>query len=254
MRLFIAEDSRSLGSWVAQRAAADLREAIEHAGAASLIVATGASQFDVLAALVQQPDIDWSKVTAFHLDEYVGLSPDHPASFCRYLNERFVSQVPLAHFYFLRGDSDVQQTLENVGDILRLRTIDVALVGIGENGHLAFNDPPADFAAEAPYLIVQLDEACRQQQVGEGWFASLNDVPKEAISMSVRQILRSKQIYCSVPDERKSSAVQATIEGAVTPMVPASILQTHPNTALVIDRAAASRLNPDVRNTAELIA
>lgn len=253
MRLLIADDPRSMGAWVAQHAAADLRQAIATTGAASLVVATGASQFEVLAALVKQPDIQWSRVTAFHLDEYVGLSSEHPASFCRYLQERFVSQVPLANFHFLRGDSDIESTLDAVGSLLRQRTIDVTLCGIGENGHLAFNDPPADFAAEAPYLIVQLDEACRKQQVGEGWFASLEDVPTAAMSMSVRQILRSKRIYCSVPDERKSIAVRDSVEGPVTPMVPASILQTHPDTCLVIDLAASARLTPETRNAAEKI-
>lgn len=251
MRTILASEPRSMGEWVAKRAAADLRAAIEARGHAYLIVATGASQFEVLSALVSHTEVDWSCVTGFHLDEYVGLSPDHPASFCRYLEERFVSRVPLAEFHWLRGDEDPRQTIGRVGERLTRVDVDVALVGIGENGHLAFNDPPADFDTHEPYLIVELDEACRQQQVGEGWFDSLDDVPRQAISMSVRQILLAKKIYCSVPDERKSTAVRDTLEGPITPDVPASILQTHAATCLVVDPPAASKLTPAVREAME---
>lgn len=187
--------------------------------------------------------MDWTKVTGFHLDEYVGLSSDHPASFCGYLQERFVDRVPLKEFHFLRGDQDPAETIKQIGGILAETTIDVALVGIGENGHLAFNDPPADFQTESPYIVVTLDEPCRNQQVGEGWFASLKDVPTEAISMSVRQILKARKIYCSVPDERKAEAVRKTLEDPISPAIPASILREHPHAFLVIDRAAASHLS-----------
>lgn len=251
MRTILASDPKAMGAWVAKRAAADLCAAIDARGHASLIVATGASQFEVLNALIGHSEVDWSCVTGFHLDEYVGLAPDHPASFCRYLQQRFVSQVPLAEFHWLRGDEDPQLAIQRVGERLSRVSVDVALVGIGENGHLAFNDPPADFDTQAPYLIVDLDQACREQQVGEGWFDSLDDVPRQAISMSVRQILLSQRIYCSVPDERKSTAVRDTIEGPMTPHVPASILQTHAATCLVIDRAAASKLSHDVREALE---
>ena len=253
MRIVIAENAQQMGQYVAQQAATQLRQALDQYGTASLIVATGASQFEVLGNLVQQPDIDWSRITGFHLDEYVGLAPDHPASFCKYLQERFVSKVPLRAFHFLYGNSEIAETIQHIGDLLTQRTIDVALVGIGENGHLAFNDPPANFDTEQPYLIVDLDEACRQQQVGEGWFASLDDVPKHAISMSIRQILKSRTIYCSVPDERKSLAVQGSVEGPVSPLVPASILRQHPNTTLVIDRPASSKLHPQTIATASSI-
>ena len=170
-----------MGAWVAEHAAADLRQVIKTQGQANIVVATGASQFEVLGGLVKQPDIDWSRVHGFHLDEYIGLSSDHPASFCRYLKERFVDQVPLAEFHYLRGDEDPQATIARVGGLLK--QIDIALVGIGENGHLAFNDPPADFATADPYLIVELDELCRRQQVGEGWFGLLDEVPTQAITM-----------------------------------------------------------------------
>lgn len=231
-----------MGTFAAEHAAQDLRDALEQFGTASLIVATGASQFQVLDQLVAQPDIDWSRITGFHLDEYVGLAPDHPASFCKYLQDRFVSKVPLRTFHFMYGNGDVDHTIHRIGELITQRTIDVALVGIGENGHLAFNDPPANFDTEQPYLLVDLDDACRQQQVGEGWFDSLDAVPSQAISMSVRQILKSRNIYCSVPDERKSNAVRDTVEGPISPLVPASILRQHPNTHLIVDNAAASKL------------
>lgn len=251
MQTIIVSDREAMGRLVAERAAADLRSAIAGQGSAHLVVATGSSQFEVLDRLASQPDVDWSRITGFHLDEYVGLSSEHPASFCRYLKERFVDRVPLADFHYLRGDADPKQTIERVGGLLTQVTIDVALVGIGENGHLAFNDPPADFETEEPYLLVELDEPCRQQQVGEGWFDSLDDVPTHAISMSVRQILQSRKIYCSVPDTRKAEAVRATLEDPISPEVPASILRRHDETLLVIDEAAAGRLSDQTRQGVE---
>jgi glucosamine-6-phosphate deaminase len=187
------------------------------------------------------------------LDEYVGLSAQHGASFCRYLKERFVDLVPLAAFHYLHGDVDPAETMVRVGDLVSRSRIDLALVGIGENGHLAFNDPPADFQTEKPYLLVELDKPCRQQQVGEGWFETLEQVPTHAISMSVRQILKAAKIYCSVPDQRKALAVKKTLEGPITPAVPASILQTHSATTLVIDQAAASELSSDVLQSLERV-
>ncbi len=251
MRTILTSDRESMGRFVAQHAAADLRSAIDQHGTANLVVATGASQFEVLRELVRQPGIDWPSVQGFHLDEYVGLSGDHGASFCRYLKERFVDHVPLAAFHFLPGDQDPAETIKRVGDLIRETRIDLALVGIGENGHLAFNDPPADFDTEDPYLIVELDEPCRMQQVGEGWFETLDDVPTHAMSMSVRQILKAAKIYCSVPDQRKAEAVRNTLEGPITPEVPASILRTHGATTLVIDEAAASELSAEVRDALE---
>ncbi|QDT07885.1 Glucosamine-6-phosphate deaminase 1 [Rubripirellula lacrimiformis] len=254
MRIILATNRDTMGSWVAAQAAADLRSAIDRDGQAGLIVATGASQFEVLANLVKQPDIDWSKVHGFHLDEYVGLASDHPASFCRYLRERFVDQVPLADFQYLIGDQDPQSTMERVGKLVAATKIDVALVGIGENGHLAFNDPPADFDTTDPYLLVELDQPCRMQQVGEGWFASLDDVPTHAISMSVHQILQSAKIYCSVPDAQKATAVAATIENPISPQDPATILKRHGDTVLVIDEASAAKLSKQRLDSIERIA
>lgn len=253
MRTILTSNAKEMGQWVSHQAAADLRQAIADQGSATLVVATGASQFAVLEHLVQEPSIDWSVVRGFHLDEYVGLSPDHPASFCKYLKERFVDHVALADFQYLRGDHDPTETIDRVGKLLNSTAIDLALVGIGENGHLAFNDPPADFETRQPYLIVELDLPCRQQQVGEGWFGSIDDVPTHAISMSVNQIISAKRIYCSVPDERKAEAVRRTLEDPISPEIPASILRNHKHATLVIDQAAASKLSETSLKTLESV-
>ncbi|NLE39160.1 MAG: glucosamine-6-phosphate deaminase, partial [Pirellulaceae bacterium] len=210
---------------------------------ANVIVATGASQFEMLAALVAA-EVDWSRVTFFHLDEYVGLPITHPASFRKYLKERFVDRLPTppAAFHYVNGEGDCEAECRRLGELIAGCTIDVAFVGIGENGHLAFNDPPADFEATRPYFVVELDEACRRQQFGEGWFDSLEAVPCRAITMSIPQILKTRKIICTVPDQRKAAAVQRAVEGPVTPDVPASALQRHADTTLYLDKAAASRL------------
>ncbi|HCS55670.1 glucosamine-6-phosphate deaminase [uncultured Rubinisphaera sp.] len=242
MKIEIFATEQEMGQAAAEAGAEKIRQALAERGEARIIVATGASQFTVLGALVKQPDIDWSKVTGFHLDEYLGLPMSHPASFRGYLKERFVDQVSLKAFHYLDGETDPQEECERVGKLLTEAPIDVAFVGIGENGHLAFNDPPADFDTEQPYLVVDLDEACRRQQHGEGWFPTMDDVPTQALSMSVKQILKTSTIICSVPDERKAEAVKNSVEGKVTPDVPASILQTHGDTTLFLDQAAASLL------------
>lgn len=244
MQVHVSESKSEMGAAAAAAGAQKIRDAIRDRGAANIIVATGASQFEMMSSLVAERDIDWNKVTGFHLDEYVGLALQHPASFRLYLWQRFVSQlpVPLRAFHFLDGEGDCQAECSRVGKILQSHPIDVAFVGIGENGHLAFNDPPADFETDAPYLVVELDDACRQQQLGEGWFPTFDDVPRQAISMSVKQILKSNAIVCTVPDERKAEAVRNSIEGPVTSDVPASILQQHSATTLYLDRAAASLL------------
>jgi glucosamine-6-phosphate deaminase len=231
----------------AGEAAVALRNAIRAKGDARLIAATGASQIDFLQALTEAPDIDWSRVEMFHLDEYIGLPITHPASFRRYLLDRLIGQVGMGRYHLLDGENDPQETADRVGRMLAEHPVDLACVGIGENGHLAFNDPPADFTTEQPYLIVKLDDRCRQQQVGEGWFESVEDVPARAISMSVRQILKALQIIAVVPDARKAVAVKACVEGAVSPMAPASILQTHPNTMLLLDSDSAAMLTTHER-------
>ena len=244
METVIMPDKAQMAKAAASHGAAAIREAIAQRGTANVIVATGASQIEMFGHLVQEPLVAWHRVTGFHLDEYVGLAITHPASFRRYLWERFVSRLPLPlrGFHYLDGEGDPAAEARRVGEIIGRHAIDVAFVGIGENGHLAFNDPPADFETEEPYLVVELDEACRRQQLGEGWFPTLEDVPRRAISMGVRQIMKSRQIVCTVPDERKAEAVRNAVEGEVTPNVPASILQRHERCALFLDGSAASLL------------
>ncbi len=237
-------DRSTMSTAAARHAAQALRAAIAAGGGARIVAATGASQFDFLEALTAAPDIDWTRVEMFHLDEYVGLAIDHPASFRKYLLERLIRKTGMTRYHLLDGEQDAARVADEVGREIGQAPIDVAFVGIGENGHLAFNDPPADFTTERPYLIVTLDAACRQQQVGEGWFASIEEVPSQAISMSVRQILKSHEIICVVPDARKAGAVKDCIDGEVSPMAPASILQTHPNTTIYLDRDSAALLTP----------
>jgi len=231
----------------ARRAAQSIRAAIAARGAARIVAATGASQFDFLEALTRAPGVDWPRVEMFHLDEYVGLPAAHPASFRRYLRERLIDKTGITRYHLLDAERDADATAARVGGELTRAPIDVAFVGIGENGHLAFNDPPADFDTDRPYLVVALDEACRRQQVGEGWFATIADVPSSAVSMSVRQILRAGEIICVVPDARKADAVRACFEGPVTPAAPASILRTHANTTVYLDRESARLLAPATR-------
>jgi glucosamine-6-phosphate deaminase len=249
--LVITKDRLALGSFASQKAAELLRQAISEKNEARLIVATGSSQFEVLEGLVMMPDIDWSKVDAFHLDEYIGLSQEHPASFCGYLKKRFVDRVPLRSFYYLDGIREPKEVIIAASEAVAKAPIDVAMIGIGENAHLAFNDPPADFQMESPYHIVQLDDACRRQQVGEGWFDRLEQVPTKAVSMSIRQIMATRHLICSVPDRRKATAVAASLEGPITPDVPGSILQQHPNVTIVLDEGSAGELSAETSATAK---
>ncbi len=237
------KETEAMGRAAAAVAARLLREAIQQKGRAAFIAATGMSQFGFLEALVDTPGIAWDKTTMFHLDEYIGLSADHPASFRRYLRERLTSRVPIGTVHFIQGDApDLKQEVARLNRLIGATPIDVAFVGVGENGHLAFNDPPADFTTDAPYITVNLDEACRRQQMGEGWFRSLEEVPREAISMSVRQIMKSAHIICTVPEKRKAQAVRASLEADVSPQFPASILRTHPSCHLFLDHESASLL------------
>jgi glucosamine-6-phosphate deaminase len=246
LQIRILEDKESAGQAAAAQAANSLRQAIRENGEARIVAATGASQFEFLEALTSSPDIDWTRVEVFHLDEYVGLPINHPASFRKYLLERLINKTGIKRYHFLEGEGDAQASAAKVGLELQSAPIDLLFAGIGENAHLAFNDPPADFDTGDPYIIVDLDEACRQQQVNEGWFASLGDVPKRAISMSVRQILRSREIVVVVPDERKAQAVRNSLECEVSPNVPASILRTHPKTSIYLDKKSASLLSSGV--------
>ena len=232
-----------LAQAAASEAASLIQQAIAARSQAYLIAATGTSQFEFLEALVNQPGIDWGQVTFFHLDEYVGLPKTHPASFRRYLQKRIVDQIQPLAFHFLNGDAaDPLAECRRVGELISRQTIDAAFVGIGENGHLAFNDPPADFEIEEPYLIVELDEVCRRQQVGEGWFESIEAVPTQAISMSIQQILKARNVLCVVPDRRKATAVRDCLELAVSPLHPASALQQHANATIYLDTESAALL------------
>ncbi len=243
MNVAIFDSRLRLAEAAADEAASIIRQAIAERGQAHLIAATGASQFEFLEALVRQPNIDWGQTTFFHLDEYVGLPEEHPASFRRYLRERIVDRVQPGAFHFVNGDNpDPAAECRRVGELISCQTIDAAFVGIGENGHLAFNDPPADFETEEPYLIVELDEACRRQQVGEGWFETVGDVPVQAISMSIQQILKARQILCVVPERRKARAVRDCLELDVSRLHPASILQQHARTIIYLDTESAALL------------
>jgi len=238
------ESGKSAGADAAEL----IRNAIELKGGANIILATGTSQFETLNQLIAEKNIDWSKVVMFHLDEYIGLSANHPASFVKYLQQRFLEKVPeLKAVYLISGEADPLEECRRLAELIREYPIDVALIGIGENGHIAFNDPPADFETEDPYIIVNLDEACRKQQMGEGWFNSFNEVPLRAISMSVRQIMRSKNIICSVPDRRKAVAIKNTLEKSVSNLYPASILQQHKNCTIYLDKDSAALLNDTTR-------
>jgi glucosamine-6-phosphate deaminase len=238
------DDKNQMAKVAAEEAASILRETIQKNGKARIIAATGAAQFAFLDVLTRLPGIDWQKVEMFHLDEYIGIPESHPASFRRFLKERLIQKTGMTQHHLLNGELDPAIVIRDVGSALVSAPIDVAFVGIGENGHLAFNDPPADFETEAPYLVVELDEACRRQQLGEGWFATLEDVPRRAISMSIRQILKAKKIICFVPDARKANAVHACFDGEISPMAPASILRTHDHTTVYLDKDSAALLSP----------
>ena len=246
MRVRIFNTPVELGKAAAADAAALIRKAIESNDTANIILATGTSQFETLTQLIAEKNIDWSKVVMFHLDEYIGLSPNHPASFVKYLQERFLAHVPKLKAAYLINGGPLEEC-RRLAELIREYPIDVALIGIGENGHIAFNDPPADFETEEPYIIVNLDEACRRQQMGEGWFNSFNEVPLRAISMSVKQIMRSKNIICSVPDSRKAVAVKNSLEKTVSNLYPASILQEHENCMIYLDKDSAALLDDTTR-------
>jgi len=243
LQINIFTTKAELGQAAARDAAVIINHAIAERNSAYVIAATGTSQFEFLDALMLEP-IDWRKVTLFHLDEYADLPESHAASFRRYLRERIVSRVHPRAFHFIDGEADdVYDECRRLGQLITQQAVDVAFVGIGENGHLAFNDPPADFDTDEPYIVVNLDDACRQQQVGEGWFTSIDEVPAQAISMSIKQILRSLEILCIVPDRRKAEAVKASVELNVNPMHPASILQRHECVRLYLDRDSSALLS-----------
>jgi glucosamine-6-phosphate deaminase len=243
MRLRVLEDRNSLGEAAAAQGAASIQRAIHERGHARIIGASAASQFEFLERLTATPGIDWKRVELFHLDEYIGLPKSHPASFCKFLQDRLISKTGITNYHFLDGEKEPAEVIRATNAAISTAPIDVAFVGIGENGHLAFNDPPADFDTEEPYIVVNLDEVCRQQQVGEGWFADLQAVPRRAISMSVKQVLKAKEILAIVPGPKKAQAIKACFDGPVSPMAPSSILRTHPDATIYLDRESAALLS-----------
>lgn len=242
MQVNVLSSKRESGAAAARHAAKSLQRLLAKSELVRLIAATGASQLDFLQFLTATPGIDWQRVEMFHLDEYIGLPVTHPASFRNYLTERFIRKTGIRRYHLLDGEQNPADVLRTVGKELKSAPIDLAFVGIGENGHLAFNDPPADFETDEPYLIVELDQACRSQQVNEGWFKTISEVPSRAISMSVNQILKSIEIIAIVPGAQKADAVKACLEGEINPLAPASILRTHPNTTIYLDTDSASLL------------
>lgn len=243
MNVSIKKNASELGSAAGTKAAKIIKEAIDEKGNAAIILATGSSQFETLTTLIKDKEIAWSKVTMFHLDEYIGLPITHNASFRKYLMERFISKVsPLKAVHLINGENNPQDECSRLSKLITSQSIDVALVGIGENGHLAFNDPPADFKTEASYIIANLDHTCRQQQVNEGWFDGIDEVPKQAISMSIHQVMLSQHIICSVPDKRKAAAVRNSLESPISNIYPASILQKHPDCYFYLEEESASLL------------
>lgn len=243
MKVKIFRTKQQMCKAAAEEAARILINTIKEKGEAVFVVATGESQFEFLKNLVSISSIDWSKTAMFHLDEYIDIHETHPASFRKYLRERLINKVPLENFYLIKGDvEEPEAECERLSKIINEKKVDVTFVGIGENGHLAFNDPPANFETKKPYIVVELDEHCRRQQFGEGWFKSLNEVPYKAISMSINQIMKSKNIICTVPDSRKAQAVKDCLECDISVCHPASILRKHKNAFLFLDKNSAKLL------------
>ena len=243
MHIHVAKSAKELGASAALRIAFLLREAIKEKGSARLLLSTGASQFETLSHLVKE-EVDWSKVEMFHLDEYVGLPEKHKASFRAYLKKRFTSKVNLKAAYFVNGEEDVQANIASLSREMAKAPIDVGVIGIGENGHVAFNDPPADFKTKKTYIVVKLDKKCKKQQVGEGWFKNEAEVPSTAISITPSAIMKCRHLVSSVPSKVKAEAVFNTLTRRLSPSVPATILKTHPDWHLYIDGESAAKVFP----------
>jgi glucosamine-6-phosphate deaminase len=241
MNINISATPSELGKRAATLVAQKLNEAIRDRGEARLLVSTGSSQFETLAALAES-NVDWTVVSVFHLDEYIGLDITHPASFRKYLYERFINRIPVKAFYPVDGTGEVAENISQLSKEILKQPVDVGLIGIGENAHIAFNDPPADFATVSPYIVVYLDDRCKMQQVNEGWFPTLKHVPATAISMSVHQIMQCRIIVSSVPHTVKADAVAMTLSNDLTNLVPATMLKQHPDWHLFLDTNSASKV------------
>lgn len=250
LRVFANRDELSRAA--AAQAASAIQRAIAAQGSARIVAATAASQIEFLDTLTRSAGIDWRKVEAFHLDEYIGLPVTHPGSFRKMLLEQLIRKTGITNYHLLDGDTgDPAAVARRVGQQLASRPVDIAFLGIGENGHIAFNDPPADFRIDDPYIVVNLDEACRRQQVGEAWFSNISQVPERALSMSVQQILKAKELLAVVPDTRKANAIKACFAGEISPMAPASILRRHANATVYLDSNSASLLESRLRSIGE---
>ena len=253
MRYSIFETKNKLALTAAKNAAKILKQTIHSKGHATFIMATGKSQLEFIKNFTNESSFDWSKTTMFHLDEYIRLPATHPASFRKYLKERFIDKVHPGIVHLIKGDTNKpEEECQRLNKIIADEEIDAAFVGIGENGHLAFNDPPADFETNEPFIIVDLDDACRQQQYKEGWFSDLSDVPKQAISISIRQIIKSKHIICVVPGKRKAQAVKHCLEKEISVMHPASILRKHANAFIYLDKSSASLLSKETKELSQI--
>lgn len=242
MKLIINKTKEELGKASAEHAAKLVNEAIAKQGYARILLSTGASQFPFFVEFVKQ-DIDWNKVEMFHLDEYVGISEEHPASFKRYLLDRFVNVVKPGKAHLINGQKNPEETIAELTALLNEKPVDVGLIGIGENAHIAFNDPPADFNDQRAYKVVTLDERCLQQQIGEGWFKNVEETYKQAISMTCAQIMKCKSIISVVPYKVKAEAIYKTVTCDLTPEVPATLLKEHADCTIYCDADSASMLN-----------
>ncbi len=242
MEITLSENAVQLGERAAALTAEKLNAAINKNGSARLVMSTGASQFETIMSLIKLP-VDWSKVEVFHLDEYVDLPITHPASFRKYIKERFGDFVNAKAIYYVNTEGDITANIASLTEKLREAPVDVALIGIGENAHIAFNDPPADFDNDNAYIVVKLAEKCRNQQLGEGWFATIDDVPTHAVSMTVMEIMKSKVIISAVPHAVKAQAIKDTLENDLTPEVPATMLKQHEEIYLFVDKNSASAVD-----------
>ena len=241
MIITISKNAAELGAAAARFAGAKLRDAIARNGEARLVLSTGRSQFETLEALLKE-GIDWPKTEIFHLDEYIGLPVTHKASFRKYLKDRFVDFIECRKFHSVDTEGNIGKLIAGLTDEIRKKPVDVGLIGIGENGHIAFNDPPADFATGDAFIVVTLNERCKRQQVGEGWFNSVDEVPEKAVSMTVWQIMQCRTIVSAVPHLVKAEAVHNTLTGGLSNMIPATMLKQHPDFNLFIDHNSGSKV------------
>ncbi len=241
MQINISSDSTELGTRAARHISAKLNELISEKGEARMVVSTGSSQFEMFRTLVTE-NVDWTKVEIFHLDEYIGLPVTHIASFRKYLYERFINHVSVRKFHSVDVEGNIREKIERLSGEIRKKPVDIGIIGIGVNGHIAFNDPPANFETRDPYIVVELDDQCKLQQVSEGWFNTVEDVPGKAVSMSVWQIMQCDSIISVVPHEVKADAVFRTFTSKLTNLVPATMLKEHRDLTIFLDRNSASRL------------